>query len=379
MSLEVTAMIERYLEGGDHSGFGRRNPFDKFSGGGGAAGLAKALAAHVTVEDCPDQDTRYSAMLFGQLVGSSALEPPDRTMVKIFMEIAYEDNVTAFNRGLVVAKESVRAAEPKAGTHGGSIPSKQEAATIEATKGMRWQEVVVVSSVLFSGTVPTLAEIEAEGYGSDPGQWQSAKESRKNGKPNLNSFLKSRDAVGYRAMVSRGATRMAANGDYSTGAAQLMLFVNKLSKMTFDQGMPGLFLNYVEEHIEMHKGQGLASATNPLDTNVLTETVLAEKNKAMAHDDKLERVIEQVESLGTSIDQKMKSKMGEVSSMASKLAGLERQMGDRTGPGRGPPSKDNPCQYCGAPDHFIRDCPKKKEADAKKKEAAAAAAADSEA
>ena len=89
--------------------------------------------------------------------------------------------------------------------------------------------------MLFSGTVPTLAEIEAEGYGSDPGQWQSAKESRKNGKPNLNTFLKSRDAVGYRAMVSRGATRMAANGDYSTGAAQLMLFVNKLSKMTFDQ------------------------------------------------------------------------------------------------------------------------------------------------
>ena len=68
MSLEVAAMIERYLEGGDHSGFGRRNPFDKFSGGGGAAGLAKALAAHVTVDDCPDQDTRYSAMLFGQLL-----------------------------------------------------------------------------------------------------------------------------------------------------------------------------------------------------------------------------------------------------------------------------------------------------------------------
>ena len=31
MSLEVTAMIERYLANGDHSGFGRRNPFEKYS------------------------------------------------------------------------------------------------------------------------------------------------------------------------------------------------------------------------------------------------------------------------------------------------------------------------------------------------------------
>ena len=235
----------------------------------------------------------------------------------------------------------------------------------------------MVSSVLFSGTVPTLAEIEAEGYGSDPGQWQSAKEGRKNGKPNLNTFLKTRDAAGYRAMVSRGATRMAANGAYSTGAAQLMLFVNKLSKITFDQGMPGLFLDYVEEHIELHKGQGLASASNPLDNNVLTETVLAEKNKVLANDARLERVMEQMESMGSNFEQKLKSKMGEVNMLASKIAGMERQMG--AGPTRGPPSKDNPCQYCGAHDHFIRDCPKKKEADAKKKEAAGAAAAAPEA
>ena len=48
--------------------------------------------------------------------------------------------------------------------------------------------------MLYSGTVPTLAEIEREGYGSDPGQWSSAKEARKAGKSCLNSFFKSRDA-----------------------------------------------------------------------------------------------------------------------------------------------------------------------------------------
>ena len=61
-------------------------------------------------------------------------------------------------------------------------------------------------------------------------------------------------------MLEKGATRMASHGSYSTGAAQVMLFVGKLSKMTFDQGMPHLFLDYCEEHVEVHKGQGLARA-----------------------------------------------------------------------------------------------------------------------
>ena len=112
---------------------------------------------------------------------------------------------------------------------------------------------------------------------------------RKNGKPNMNTFVKSRDAAGYRSMISKGATRMAAHGSYSTGAAKVMLFVSKLSKMTFEQGMPGLFLDYCEEHCEMHKGQGLASGLNPLDTNVLTETVLAEKNRCGRGSDRSSR------------------------------------------------------------------------------------------
>ena len=110
-----------------------------------------------------------------------------------------------------------------------------------------------------------MGRLRRKGTGQNPGQWDSAKELRKQGKPNINHFLKTRDAEGYRTMVSKGATRMAAHGDYSTGAAKVMLFVGKLSKMTFDQGMPELFLDYCEEHIETHKGRGLATKENPLD------------------------------------------------------------------------------------------------------------------
>ena len=371
-------MIKSYLTGGDREGFGGRDPLAGYSGGGGADGLAKALANNVTVEDCPDSsDSSYSALLFGKLVGAANISTADRALIKICMEIAYEDNVTFFNKGLAMAKENICAEAPKGGSHGGRIPNETEAREIAETKGMPWQEVVVVSAVLFSGTVPTLAEIELEGYGSDLGQWQSAKEMRKNGKPNMNTFVKSRDAAGYRSMISKGATRMAAHGSYSTGAAKVMLFVSKLSKMTFEQGMPGLFLDYCEEHCEMHKGQGLASGLNPLDTNVLTETVLAEKNKSRDDDEKLSKQAMQFEAQ----EQKYKNRMGEVSAMSAKISSLESQLrdfklADKPTPARSnmPPSADNPCSYCKETDHFIRDCPKKAESDERKRKAKEASA-----
>ena len=166
MSLSVcVAMIKSYLTGGDREGFGGRDPLAGYSGGGGADGLAKALANNVTVEDCPDSsDSSYSALLFGKLVGAANISTADRALIKICMEIAYEDNVTFFNKGLSMAKENIRAEAPKVGSHGGRIPNETEAREIAETKGMPWQEVVVVSAVLFSGTVPTLAEIELEGY-----------------------------------------------------------------------------------------------------------------------------------------------------------------------------------------------------------------------
>ena len=104
MSSVCVDLLKAYLEGGDNTGFGNRDPFRKYSGGGGCDGLAKALAESLTEDDCPDSDSRYSAILFGKIVGSSSLEAADRSMVRIFMEVAYEDHVTAYTKGLSVAK-----------------------------------------------------------------------------------------------------------------------------------------------------------------------------------------------------------------------------------------------------------------------------------
>ena len=368
---EVERAIAAYLDGGDRAGFGTRDPFRRFTGGGGAEGVAKALALSVKdVDDCPDDDTRYSAQLFGMIVGAAKIEATDRTMIQIFMEVAYEDNVSDFNKGLQRSKQETHDATRRTiGAHGGKIPTAAEAAAVFEEKGMSWQEVVVVSSVLYNGTVPTLGEIELEGYGSDPGQWASAKEQRKQQKTNIHICLKNKDAAAYRSMISKGATRMANNGLWSTGAAGVMLFVSKLSAMTFDQGMPELFLAYAEEHHEIYKGKGLCSRLNPLDSAILTETVIAIKNQTRTQDAKLDKVLEAVETQSVQLEHKLKSRMGDLSSALSRLSDLERAAKTETQK-KGPPSADNRCSYCQSTEHFVRDCPKKAEADAKKKKEA---------
>ena len=341
--------------------------------------MANALSVNVKTADCPDGDSAFSAMLFGKLVGAAKIEPRDRIKLQMFMEVAYEEHVSRFNKGLALEKQAAREVDSAAGagSHGGKVPEKAQVKAIEELKGMPWPACVAVSAVLFSGAVPTEAEIEREGYGSDPAQWESAKVARKQGRPNLLNYIKSRDAEGYRAMITKGATRMAAAPRLATAAAHLMLFINKLSRMTFDQGMAGLFLDYCEEHFEQYKGEGLASAANPLDQAILTETVLAEKNKSRDTDQKMDKVIEALEAQNLSLSNSVKSSRGEVNALASKVAQLEKELaGKKTG--KGPPSEDNPCQFCGSPEHFIRDCPKKKEADARKKASAEAGTSSAE-
>ena len=104
---------------------------------------------------------------------------------------------------------------------------------------------------------------------------------------------------------------------------------------------------------------------------MLTETVLAEKNKTRSNDTKMEKVVEQMDQLAK-MENSVKSRMGEMSALSAKVAHLEREL-SKSGGSSNAPSSTNACSYCKSPDHFIRDCPKKKEADAKKALASAEA------
>ena len=362
MSSDCVDKILAYLQGGNRSQLGSECPFKNYSGGGGIEGMAKHLAAHVDgVDKCPDAgdaEDRQSAMKFGIIVGSTmGLTPWDLISLKMLVELAYEDVNPSFNKGLGFAKELTRAEESATkGTAGGNIPTEAEAIKILLEKGMSWREVVALSAVMYNGTVPSKQEIEAAGYGSDPAQSVSAKEHRKNGKPNVHNFMKTKDAKGYRDMLVKGGTRLAQSGLYPMAASSLMLFIQKLSHMTFEQNMPDLFLVYCEEHMESHKGMGLYTASEPLDMKILTETVLAEKNRTSADNNK---ALELYEAHAAASKR-------ESDSLKGKLAHLERLLaqanlgGGGLGPsGNPPPSDNNTCSYCKSPGHFVRECPKK--------------------
>ena len=387
MADEIEKRLTTYMAGGDRAGFGGREPLKKAVGGGGLKALAKALTCTVQdVDDCPEGESNYDAIQFGQIISGAqnkgAISASDVTLVRVLMQVAYGDDVSYFNNGMNMIKAAVKEEEDKVktGSHGGKIPTKLEAQEIYDKKGMSWQECVAVSGVLWCGIVPTEGEIMREGYGSDPALWQSAKDRRKAGGKTKCAldFIRDRDAVGYRKSVLKGTQRMAA-GKYKAGAAFAMLFVNKLSHMTFDQGMPELMLDYMEEHLEAHKGEGLGSVENPLDSTILTETVLAHKVQSRESDSKLSQALEAIEASDLKIDAKLRSRLGEVTALGKKVESLERQLqesrdgggggGGRRGggTGSGPPGPQNPCNWCKAEDHFLRDCPKKKAADEKRK------------
>ena len=336
-------------------------PFKKFSGGGEEAGVAKSLAVSVEdIDDCPEGDNAYAATQFGKLVGLAKLSQSDRVLCDMFFEVAYSDETTAYKRGLGHAKrEASEEASSESGLQGGGVPNKAEAEKILEIKGMSWEEALVISGVLQYGIVATDGELRREGYGSDPGQWVSAKERRKN-QQNLAKFAISRDAKGYRAMILRGATRMAASR-WKSGAAFLMLFINELTEMTFGQGMGELFLDYCEEYMESHKGVGLYSVENSFDPQILTKTVVSRKMAASADNDaKLEKALVAIETQRLQIS----TVAGERTALARRVAELESRLSESLSvkggqKDKGPPGPDNPCNYCKSEEHFYRDCEKR--------------------
>ena len=340
--------------------------------------MAKLLATYVDgTGKCPDggENERQSAMRFGIIVGSAKdLTPMDFMSIKMLMELVYEDVVPSFKMGLSLAKELLQREENATKSSAGvNIPTTAEALSIQLTKGMPWHGVVALSWVMYNGTVPSKKQIEAEGYGSDPAQSPASKEHRKNGKPNVHHFVKNKDAVGYRDMILKGATRLGTSGEHPVASSSLMLFVQKLSHMTFDQQMPDLFLVYCEEHMETHKGMGLFSASEPLDQRILTEVVLAVKNRTSADNTQALALFEQHAAASRRESDGLKSKLAHLERM---LAQANLASGSPGPSGNLPPSDTNACGYCKSPGHFARECPVKlAKANAAKKLADDAAAA----
>ncbi|MBL6911017.1 MAG: hypothetical protein ISR34_11420 [Pirellulales bacterium] len=381
---EILAALGEYLQGGEQQGFGSKDPWAGISGEGGLEALLEKLAMNVTNEqECPDEDCALSAMQMGTLAASANLNAKESTAIRIYMMIAYNEHVSFYREGLASGKSAAEETKTKMGAHGGTLPAHEFSLQIEQEKGMPWQAVVVVTSVMYRGVVPTATEIDKYGYGSDPALWTSTNLDRKAKKKNFNDYLQAMDSIGYRDLLLKGATRMSQNKAWAPYAATLMLFVNKLSSMTFDQNRGDLFLKYCEEHMEAHKGEGLYNAVRPTDPQILEETVLSQKNAPKASETeglekKMDKRFEEAQATERSLKDMLRAEQVKSAEMKKKMETMERSIQSGVSGGEppkvlGPPGPNNPCNYCGGIDHFARECPKKKIADearaAKKKEA----------
>ena len=153
----------------------------------------------------------------------------------------------------------------------------------------------------------------------------------------------------------------------------MLLFISKLSKMTFKQGMPEIFLTYIEEHLEAYPGQGLCSAKTPLDKYIVDEYVLAEKADTSLMVAKLLAMEKRVEAAESRVNTKLQGSADHTNTTKQRLDNLEERMKKMGEKKNGPPGPDNPCTYCKGTDHFIGTCPKRLEDEEKKKAAKAAA------
>ena len=80
-----------FLEGGERSQFGTRDPLRTVIGGGGVDALAKLLAANTEdADEIAEDDTDYHLLLFGQAIAGLSLSPPDLTKIEVLVCIAYK-------------------------------------------------------------------------------------------------------------------------------------------------------------------------------------------------------------------------------------------------------------------------------------------------
>ena len=152
---EILAALGEYLQGGEQQGFGSKDPWAGISGEGGLEALLEKLAMNVTNEqECPDEDCALSAMQMGTLAASANLNAKELTAIRIYMMIAYNNHVSFYREGLASGKSAGEETKTKMGAHGGTLPAHEFSLQIEQEKGMPWQAVVVVTSVMYRGVVP---------------------------------------------------------------------------------------------------------------------------------------------------------------------------------------------------------------------------------
>ena len=134
------------------------------------------------------------------------------------------------------------------------------------------------------------------GYGSRPGAVGIGhKEARKNGKTNLNHYLKMKDAKGYREMLVKGAVRLASHGFYSTAASMLMLFIQQADAHDFRPADAGPLPDLLRGAHGGAQGQGARLGLKPLGHGGADGDGARREERTSMDNERMDKVVEQWE------------------------------------------------------------------------------------
>ena len=351
--------------------FGKTDPWRQCKNGlNGILDVLMAEDADLAVPDEEDCDLQVAGLLVGELVGRSSLGLVERTAIKTFVRLVRPGTKAEYEDG-------VKAAMSESGGLNAKENEVRERLALEIT-GMSAREAkALVFGMAVFIMVPS-QDLDAMPYGMDPLSWKGFKGATLYGNGSFMDYRKAKaDAVDLRARLKKVA-RMLRDGGYNLASATLTTFLDELGEITFEQGVPGYFLDYYNEYMDRHRCRGLIVSA-PLDQDVLRSKVLGRRGGgsggggpgsgasggASASAAELAALRLQLDEARLQRDEKDREHKRAESQAASLRDQLRRAK--EPNPAGAPEARPNPkpgeggakCYECGSLDHFGQHCPKR--------------------
>ena len=196
--------------------------------------------------------------------------------------------------------------------------------------------------------------------------WSGFKQQVKFGNGTFLDFKGAKaDPAELRRRLKRVAKTLRDKG-WPLASATLTSFVDDLSEITFDEGVPEYFLEYYNEFMEVHRCRGLI-ASAPLDADVLRSKVLGRRRGGGGGSDPA--ILNQQAAMQLQMDDLMKEAKRSQSQVASLRDTVSRLRDEKTAGGKSgggdssanpKPGEDERCYECGGVGHFGYQCEKRK-------------------
>ena len=236
------AGLTAYLGGGDEpseattAAFGERDPFANCPDG--LDGIIREMlkvsnnTAEFPGED--DADLPVSAALMGSMVARAELAMPARNAIKAFIRLVRGDHLAHYEDALKMG--AAEAADTAA--------TPADEARVKSLTGMPLCESLALYFSMATFTVLSVATLKTIPHGTDPLQWSGFKQQAKFGQRTFLDYLKPKaDPADLRRQLKKLVQTLRGKG-WTTASATLATWLDELSELTFEQGVPQYFLDY---------------------------------------------------------------------------------------------------------------------------------------